>query len=35
MALQLRPGEKSLPNEVFNLLRCSQAAVLLYREKAA
>ena len=33
VALQLKPGERMLPAGVVNLLRCSKAAVLLYRER--
>ena len=35
VALQLRSGEsKALPPEIVNLLRCSKAAVLLYRDRS-
>jgi hypothetical protein len=34
VALQLRTHERVLPTEVVNLLRCSKAAVMLYRDRA-
>jgi hypothetical protein len=34
VALQLKPDKNAVPIEVINLMRCSKAAVLLYRDRA-